>query len=250
MVSEVERTLLAQDAPGERVEVLSNLHRPAPPGPGPEARRDLLFVGGFRHPPNVDAVRWFVGEVFPRLRAARPDLRFHCIGDDVPDAVARLATQPGVVIHGHVADLQPWLDGCRVSVAPLRYGAGVKGKVNQALALGQGHGDPGWIVEVWHRVEEFDFRVLFQHFFKVVQVDPVVFQRNFMVDWFVIVKSSQGADIAWCFNGHFVACPQEKLGHQVDPLLAASRQQDVVSVSLDSLLPCPVCQPWGCCGPE
>ena len=136
VVSEAERTLLAREAPGARVEVLSNLHRPAPPGPGPEARRDLLFVGGFRHPPNVDAVRWFVGEVFPRLRAARPDLRFHCIGDDVPDAVARLATQPGVVIHGHVADLQPWLDGCRVSVAPLRYGAGVKGKVNQAMAHG------------------------------------------------------------------------------------------------------------------
>lgn len=55
-----------------------------------------------------------------------------------------------------------------------------------------------------------------------------------MVDWFVIVKSSQGTDIAWCFNGHFVTCPQEKLGHQVDPLLAASRQQDVINVNLDS----------------
>ena len=136
VVSDVERTLLARDAPGARVEVLSNLHRPAPPGPGPESRRDLLFVGGFRHPPNVDAVRWFVGEVFPRLRAVRPGLRFHCIGGDVPDDVARLAEQPGVTLHGHVPDLQPWLDGCRVSVAPLRFGAGVKGKINQAMAHG------------------------------------------------------------------------------------------------------------------
>lgn len=136
VVSEVERALLAQDAPGARVEILSNLHRPAPPGPGFGARRDLLFVGGFRHPPNVDGVRWFVDSVFPRLRAARPDLRFHCIGGDVPDEVARLAAQPGVEIHGHVPDLQPWLDGCRVSVAPLRFGAGVKGKVNQAMAHG------------------------------------------------------------------------------------------------------------------
>lgn len=136
VVSEVERSLLAQDAPGARVQVLSNLHRPAPPGPGPEARRDLLFVGGFRHPPNVDAVHWFVAEVFPRLRTVRPDVRLHCIGGDVPEAVARLAAQPGVTIHGHVPDLQPWLDGCRVSVAPLRYGAGVKGKVNQAMAHG------------------------------------------------------------------------------------------------------------------
>ena len=136
VVSEVERTLLAQDAPGARVEVLSNLHRPAPPGPAFASRRDLLFVGGFRHPPNVDAVQWFVHAVLPQLRVARPDITFHCIGGDVPEAVARLHGVAGVQIHGHVPDLQPWLDGCRVSVAPLRFGAGVKGKVNQAMAHG------------------------------------------------------------------------------------------------------------------
>lgn len=136
VVSEVERTLLAQDAPGARVEVLSNLHRPAPPGPGFASRRDLLFVGGFRHPPNVDAVLWFVEAVLPTLRAARPEITFHCIGGDVPEQIARLDGVAGVHIHGHVPDLQPWLDGCRVSVAPLRFGAGVKGKVNQAMAHG------------------------------------------------------------------------------------------------------------------
>ena len=47
-----------------------------------------------------------------------------------------LATLPGVHVHGHVPDLQPWLQRCRVSLAPLRYGAGVKGKVNQAMAHG------------------------------------------------------------------------------------------------------------------
>lgn len=136
VVSAVERELLARDAPGKRVEVVSNLHRLGPPGPDFMARRGLLFVGGFRHPPNVDAVHWFVEAVFPLIRAAQPGIDFHCIGSDVPVSISRLAAVDGVHMHGHQPDLQPWLESCRVSVAPLRYGAGVKGKVNQAMAHG------------------------------------------------------------------------------------------------------------------
>lgn len=136
VVSEVERTLLAQDAPNAKVRVLSNLHEVGAQGPGWSQRRDLLFVGGFRHPPNVDAVLWFAREVLPRIRSAAPDLNFHCIGGDVPTDIQALSGIDGVRIHGHVPYLQPWLDGCRVSIAPLRYGAGVKGKVNQAMAHG------------------------------------------------------------------------------------------------------------------
>ena len=136
VVSEVERALLAVDAPDANVRVLSNLHRETPPGPIWSQRDGLLFVGGFRHPPNVDAVLWFARDVFSRIRAVRPTLEFHCIGGDVPNEIARLADIPGVRIHGHVPDLQHLLDGTRVSVAPLRYGAGVKGKVNQAMAHG------------------------------------------------------------------------------------------------------------------
>ena len=136
VVSEVERALLAVDAPDANVRVLSNLHRETPPGPIWSQRDGLLFVGGFRHAPNVDAVLWFARDVFSRIRAVRPTLEFHCIGGDVPNEIARLADIPGVRIHGHVPDLQHLLDGTRVSVAPLRYGAGVKGKVNQAMAHG------------------------------------------------------------------------------------------------------------------
>ena len=136
VVSEVERALLAIDATGADVRVLSNLHRETPPGPAWSQRDGLLFVGGFRHPPNVDAVLWFAREVLPRIRAMRPMLEFHCVGGDVPPQIARLAELPGIRIHGHVPDLQPLLDGARVSIAPLRYGAGVKGKVNQAMAHG------------------------------------------------------------------------------------------------------------------
>jgi glycosyltransferase involved in cell wall biosynthesis len=129
--------VLAQDAPAAKVELLSNLHRVAGPGQAFEQRHDLVFVGGFRHPPNVDAVLWFVSSVFPLVRARLPDVRFHCIGGDVPDEIASLAEQPGVMVHGHVPDIAPHMEGARIAVAPLRYGAGVKGKVNLSMAHGQ-----------------------------------------------------------------------------------------------------------------
>ena len=137
VVSEAERALLAQDAPGATVEVLSNLHEVAGAGMPWAERRDLVFVGGFRHPPNVDAVLWFAREVFPAIRARLPDAVFHCIGAHAPAEVQALAREPGVVVHGHVPDITPYMDGARLALAPLRYGAGVKGKVNLSMAHGQ-----------------------------------------------------------------------------------------------------------------
>lgn len=136
VVSPTEQALLATDAPGARVEVLSNVHPVVGCRRGFAERRDLMFVGGFQHPPNVDAVTWFAREVFPQVRESLPDVRFHVIGSRTPPAVQALAGN-GVVIHGHVADLDPFLDGCRIALAPLRYGAGVKGKVNMSMSYGQ-----------------------------------------------------------------------------------------------------------------
>ncbi|MCC8362401.1 glycosyltransferase [Lysobacter sp. A6] len=137
VVSDVERALLAQDAPGARVEILSNLHRVAGPGQSFAHREDLVFVGGFRHPPNVDAVSWFVRDVFPLVRARLPVVRFHCIGGHVPESILALGAIDGVVVHGHVPDIEPYMQGARIALAPLRYGAGVKGKVNLSMAHGQ-----------------------------------------------------------------------------------------------------------------
>jgi glycosyltransferase involved in cell wall biosynthesis len=65
-----------------------------------------------------------------------PDVEFHLIGSKAPDEVRSLHGE-GVTFHGFVEDLEPWLDGCRISVAPLRYGAGIKGKVNLSMSRGQ-----------------------------------------------------------------------------------------------------------------
>ena len=137
VVSDIERDLLRSDAPAAQVELLSNLHRIAGAGLPFAQRHDLVFVGGFRHPPNVDAVRWFVQEAFPSIRARLPDVRFHCIGSHTPPEIEALGALPGVIVHGHVADIDPYMDGSRIAIAPLRYGAGVKGKVNLSMAHGQ-----------------------------------------------------------------------------------------------------------------
>lgn len=70
-------------------------------------------------------------------RRARVLLDQHCIGSHTPPEIAALSAQPGVLVHGHVADIDPYMDGCRIAVAPLRYGAGVKGKINLSMAHGQ-----------------------------------------------------------------------------------------------------------------
>lgn len=136
VVSPAEQTLLATELPGSRVDVLSNVH----PVPGRRRefaeRHDLMFVGGFQHPPNVDAVQWLCSEVFPQIRTALPDVRLHIIGSKMPPEIANLRAD-GVVIQGFVEDLEPFLDGCRIAVAPLRYGAGVKGKINMSMSYGQ-----------------------------------------------------------------------------------------------------------------
>jgi GT2 family glycosyltransferase/glycosyltransferase involved in cell wall biosynthesis len=137
VVSEAERERLASDAPGRRVEVLSNLHESGGEGAPFAGRKDLVFVGGFRHPPNVDAVRWFASEIMPLVRQALPGVVFHCIGGDPPSEILTLGRQPDIVVHGHVPDLQPAMGAMRVAVAPLRFGAGVKGKVNLSMAHGQ-----------------------------------------------------------------------------------------------------------------
>ena len=95
-----------------------------------------MFVGGFQHPPNVDAVLWFAKEILPLVRKRLPGVVTTIVGSKVPETMRALAADD-VEVHGFVADIEPFLDGCRMSVAPLRYGAGVKGKVNLAMTYGQ-----------------------------------------------------------------------------------------------------------------
>ena len=140
VVSPIEQVLLKELLPLARVEILSNIHEVPGCAAGYAARAGLLFVGGFQHPPNVDAVLWFVREVLPLARAKLaaallPEFVLHLVGSNTPAEIAVLSCDY-VIVHGFVRDIDPLLAAARLSVAPLRYGAGVKGKVNMAMAHG------------------------------------------------------------------------------------------------------------------
>lgn len=100
------------------------------------SRKDILFVGGFSHTPNVDAICWFVKEVFPQIHKAL-GINLYVVGSNAPDEVKELEGN-GVIIKGFVSDeeLHELYGTARVAVVPLRYGAGVKGKVIEALYQG------------------------------------------------------------------------------------------------------------------
>lgn len=134
VVTDEEKTLLEQLCPQAHVHVISNVHTVAEEVPGPEARRDLLFVGNYVHRPNRDAARHFVADIWPQARGRLNGAVVRFVGLPVPEVVALQA--PDVVVTGHVANLTPLYASSRVSIAPLRFGAGVKGKVLEAMGYG------------------------------------------------------------------------------------------------------------------
>jgi glycosyltransferase involved in cell wall biosynthesis len=135
VVSPIEVAVLREVAPEARVLQLSNIHEPMPGGKPYAAREGIVFIGGFQHPPNVDAVLWYAREVLPIVRQRLPGVTTYIVGSKVPSTIRALAA-PDFVVTGYVPDVEPFFTGCRVSIAPLRYGAGVKGKVNLAMSYG------------------------------------------------------------------------------------------------------------------
>jgi O-antigen biosynthesis protein len=135
VVSSFERDLLTSEAPRSQVHILSNIHEPSPGSRLFAERSGVVFIGGFRHSPNVDAMIWYATEVLPLLRASGVGIRTTVIGSDVPENVQVFATDD-FVIAGYVPDVEPLFNDARVAISPLRYGAGVKGKVNLAMQFG------------------------------------------------------------------------------------------------------------------
>ncbi|MEO7066857.1 MAG: glycosyltransferase [Rhodanobacter sp.] len=100
-------------------------------------RRDIIFVAGFAHAPNVDAARWFVSDVFPLVQSAAPGSRLYLVGSNPTDEVKALGSDL-ITVTGFVSDeeLMSWYRASRVAVAPLRFGGGMKGKVIEAMRFG------------------------------------------------------------------------------------------------------------------
>ncbi|MCX2561550.1 Hint domain-containing protein [Acetobacter farinalis] len=103
--------------------------------PGFAKRSGVVFLGNYAHTPNADAARWLVEEIMPRVW--KQDRSISCLlaGAEMSDSIHALARR-GVETLGQVEDLDALFDSVRLSVAPLRFGAGIKGKVLDSFAAG------------------------------------------------------------------------------------------------------------------
>ena len=133
--STAELTLLAPELPDEKISVFPLIMDVQGTQKKFSERRDIVFVGGYQHAPNVDAVQYFVQDIMPLLRERLPGVRVRVVGSSPPPVILEMASED-VIIEGFVEDLSPLLDQVRISLAPLRYGAGIKGKIGTALAAG------------------------------------------------------------------------------------------------------------------
>ena len=136
VVSPYEVEVLAKELPDTKVNVLTNIHEIYGCRKPFSDRKDIMFIGGYQHTPNVDAVEWFVKEIFPLVESKLPDLKFHIIGSKAPKHIQAMAKQ-NIVFQGFVENIEPVMDDIRIAIAPLRFGAGVKGKVNMSMSYGQ-----------------------------------------------------------------------------------------------------------------
>jgi GT2 family glycosyltransferase len=136
VVTEAEKTIIESQLPLNNIIVYPytiDVRRSQRPY---DERRHLCFVGGYGHDPNIDAVIYFVREIWPQVKPRlQPDAKFFIVGPNAPDKVQKLASED-VIVTGHVPQLDDLLDDCRILVAPLRYGAGIKGKLVRSLASG------------------------------------------------------------------------------------------------------------------
>lgn len=98
-------------------------------------RQCVMFLGGFAHLPNVDAAVFLATRIMPLVWARVADARLLLVGSEPPAAVSHLAGQR-VEVSGYVPDLAPWFARSRMSVSPLRFGSGVKGKIIASLQAG------------------------------------------------------------------------------------------------------------------
>jgi GT2 family glycosyltransferase/glycosyltransferase involved in cell wall biosynthesis len=136
VVSPFEVEVLAEDASDAKVHVLSTIHHVTGCRKNYSQRKDIMFIGGYQHTPNVDAVEWFVAEIFPLILKHIPEIKFHIIGTNAPKHIMQMGSD-SIIFHGFVEDIEPFMDKIRIAVAPLRYGAGVKGKINSSMSYGQ-----------------------------------------------------------------------------------------------------------------
>lgn len=138
VVSPFEREILLREDASLNVAVVSNMYRDVHvPQRKFQEKKNIIFIGYFDHLPNIDAIRWFQDEIFPIVKSVIPECSFLVAGQPIH----RLGNErkvAGVEFLGHIHEdkLFDFFDSSRLSIAPLRYGAGIKGKLLLSMSYG------------------------------------------------------------------------------------------------------------------
>lgn len=136
-VTEVEKQAVLKIAPGKPVCVIPTIHQVDSEVPGFDARSGIVFLGNYHHRPNVDAIHYFMEDIFPTIRRRLPDAEFLIAGAYPDQGLYRYQEEwENVRVTGFVDDHRALLRQCRVGIAPLRYGAGMKGKIGEYMGCG------------------------------------------------------------------------------------------------------------------
>lgn len=117
----------------EQVATIPNIHH-AYQGdlPNFEHREGILFIGSYNHLPNIDAVQWLCQEIMPLVWQIQPEIKVTLLGNN-PSAEVLALESDRITVTGYIDDVSPYFLSHKLSVSPLRYGAGMKGKIGQSL---------------------------------------------------------------------------------------------------------------------
>ncbi|WP_019502893.1 glycosyltransferase [Pseudanabaena sp. PCC 6802] len=135
VVTAVEQKIL-ESLDVRNVQVIPNIHHIYEhPIPKFSDRHDILFIGGYYHIPNIDAVTWLCQEIMPLVWAKHPEIKLTLLGSN-PSPQVKALKNDRVSVPGYIKDVEPYFLNHRIFVAPLRYGAGMKGKIGHSLSYG------------------------------------------------------------------------------------------------------------------
>ena len=173
-VSELDSQILRDEGLKSELSVIPNIHEMHPFVSHIRSDRlELIFIGSYSHPPNIDAMLYFCHEIMPILRRSVSRLRLRIVGSSPTEDVKSLAAQD-IEVVGFVPETTSYLLTSDVSIAPLLFGGGIKGKIGEA----QAHGLP--VVTTSIGAEGFGFKVGVD---VLVADTPQVFADSIAVLW-------------------------------------------------------------------
>jgi len=135
LTSPVEADLLHKEDSSLKFAILPNIHTESGAVDGFDRRKNMIFLGGFQHTPNIDSAEYLVQKIWPKIKEKIPDLKLYIIGSSPTEKIKKLSSED-IEVTGFVKDIFPYYKDCKMMLAPIRYGAGVKGKITQSLAMG------------------------------------------------------------------------------------------------------------------